>query len=204
MADKRERLLSPVGECKWCHVHSPKPAYVEPGSGKAKGEPKYQVDVVFDPTDPEWRKWAADLTAQIKALPVQTDKRTGQQLQKQQPLKRELDEADQPTGRWYVTFKTGAKFRPGVFDRKGSPVPESVLIGNGSKVRVNYTPAEYEGFGGGVALYLNAVQVVELVEYQPQTADRYGFPVEAGTNGADDPFGEEFPDAPPPDDDLPF
>jgi hypothetical protein len=55
---------------------------------------------------------------------------------------------------------------------------EGVAIGNESRVRVNYTPAEYDGFGGGITLYLNAVQVVELVPYAKQTAEAYGFEVD--------------------------
>ena len=36
---------------------------------------------------------------------------------------------------------------------------------------------EYEAFGGGINLYLNAVQVMELVESGTYTAESYGFDV---------------------------
>jgi hypothetical protein len=168
--EQNKRLLTPVGFAKWAHVHTPKEAFRDK-DGRAKGEPKYQIDVCFTADDPAWKQWASELSAAVKALPVQIDKNTGQPLPHQAAIKRELDIEDNPTGRYYVTFKTGEKFKPGVFDKFGVPIPENILIGNESKVRVAYTTMEYAAFGGGIALYLNAVQVLELVEYKAQTAE---------------------------------
>lgn len=176
MSEKKERKMTPIGEAKWSHVHFPKPAFVDE-HGNAKGTPKYQIDVIFSQDNTEWAAWAKKVMEALRALPEQTNK-TGEKLQKQTPIKRELDENDQPTGRYYVTFKTSDKFKPGVFDLFGKPVPETTLIGNGSKVRVSYVENTYAAFGGGINFYLNAVQVVELVEYNKQTAEAYGFPVE--------------------------
>lgn len=177
MAEKKNRLLTPVGFAKWAHVQTPKSAFIEK-DGKSKGDPKYMIDVCFSADDPGWKEWAGNLKAAIKALPLQTDKHTGNAIQQQMPIKRELSSDEQPTGRFYVTFKTGEKFKPPVFDKFGVALPETALVGNESKVRVSYTPVEYTAFGGGIALYLNAVQVIELVEYKPQTAGAYGFEVE--------------------------
>lgn len=184
MAEKQKRLLTPVGFAKWAHVHTPKAPFQEK-DGKAKGDPKYMIDVCFSADDAEWKKWAGDLKAQIMALPVLVDKHTGAPIPKQMPIKRELDIDDKPTGRYYVTFKTGEKFKPPVFDRFGIAIPETILIGNESKVRVSYTPAPYDAFGGGIALYFNACQVIELVEYRASTADAYGFEVETPTTAED-------------------
>ena len=41
--EKRERKLTPIGEAKWAHLDKPKAPY------QGKGEPKYQLDVIFDP-----------------------------------------------------------------------------------------------------------------------------------------------------------
>lgn len=197
MAEKAKRLLTPVGFAKWAHVHTPKAAFTEK-DGKPKGEAKFTIDVCFSADDPEWRIWATNLKAAIQALPAQTDKHTGSPIAKQMPIKRELDVDDKPTGRFYVTFKTGEKFKPPVFDKFGISVPESILVGNESKVRVSYTPAEYAAFGGGIALYLNAVQVVELVEYRTSSADAYGFSVEPVVliEESSDPFSD-FESSPP-------
>ncbi len=192
MAEKKSmRLLTPVGFAKWAHLHTPKAPFTEK-DGKSKGEPKYMIDVCFSADDPEWKEWASALKAAIVALPAQMDKHTGSPIAKQMPIKRELDIDDQPTGRFYVTFKTGEKFKPPVFDRFGIAIPETILIGNESKVRVAYSPAEYTAFGGGIALYLNAVQVVELVEYRASTADAYGFVVETPTSAEANLSGGDF------------
>lgn len=171
---KLDRLKTPVGEAKWAHVHKPKDGYKDPETG-AQGPPKYQIDIYFDPEkDPDWKAWLKGVMGQFAALPQQKDK-DGDPIKKKKPLNRELDENDKPTGRLYATFKTGADFRPGVFDKFKRVIPETVLIGNGSKVRVNYSPNVFEGFGGGINFYLNAIQVMDLVEYQTKNADTYGF-----------------------------
>lgn len=180
---KLERCTTPVGESYWAHLHTPKPAFTDP-SGVVRGEAKYQLDVVFDPASPEWKAWASALKAKWDALPVQTDKRTGEQVKKVVLFKRQLDDNDQPTGKVTVTFKTSAKFAPGVFDAYGRPIPPDKQIGNGSLVRVNYSPSAYEGFGGGLTLYLNAVQVVKLIERAPASATAYGFEVQSAPEDA--------------------
>lgn len=187
---KKERLITPTGEAFWAHVHKPKAAFVDE-HGNVKGDPKYQIDVVYDPKDPAWAAFEAGIDAQIKALPVQTDKKKGKPLDKQSPIKLQLDENDQPTGKHVITCKTGEQFKPGVFDKFGKPIPETVLIGNGSKVRVNYTPSTYEGFGGGINFYFNAVQVIELVEYKPTSAAGYGFECEQAPEEQPAEFGPE-------------
>lgn len=196
MPEKKVRLLTPVGFAKWAHVHAPKDAFVGT-DGRPKGDQKYSIDVCFTPDDQEWKTWAGALQNAIKALPAQIDKRTGEPLKKQVCIKRELDIDEKPTGRYYVTFKTGVKFKPGVFDKFGQVIPDTVLVGNESKVRVAYSPSEYTAFGGGIALYLNAVQVLDLVEYKPQNAAGYGFevaplPADAGGN----PFSDMPDDIP--------
>lgn len=193
---KKERFTTPPGEAKWAHVQIPKAPFTDE-RGLVKGEPKYQIDVVFNADDPAWKAWAGKVMAQIKALPDQIDKKTKRAIPKQIPIKKEFDEDDKETGRWYVTFKTSAKFKPGVFDKHGAIIPETVMVGNGSTVRVNYCENVYEAFGGGVNFYLNAVQVLQLVEFKPQTAAAYGFDVENPAE-TDFPTGEKEPqpDAP--------
>lgn len=183
MSTKNEKLVTPAGIAMWAHVQKPKPAFVNK-AGKTEGSPKYQIDVVFDPADPQWAPWVEGIRSQLKALPTQTrlNKETGktENIPKQSPVKREFDDNDPPqaTGKLVATFKTSDKYKPGVFDRYGRPIPETVLIGNGSKVEVSYTPNTYDGFGGGINFYLNAIRVIDLVEYQKQSADSAGFKVD--------------------------
>lgn len=174
--EQKNRKITPIGEAKWAHILKPKPAYVDE-HGQAKGSPKYQIDVVFDPkADPGWSEWAKAVMAALKAIPAQKSK-SGDEMPKQNPIKRELDADDNPTGRYYVSFKTGEKFKPPVFDKFGKPL-EDVAIGNASKVRVAYVENTYTAFGGGINFYLNAIQVIDLVEFASRTAGSYGFAAE--------------------------
>jgi len=211
MSDKKPkflRMVTPIGEAKWAHVQKPKPAFIE--NGKPKGDPKYQIDVLFDKDDPEWKPWAAAIMKQIREMPQQhvTDKATGEKkpLEKQIPIKMDLDADDNPTGRFYATFPTSDKLKPGLFDKYNRPLPDGVSIGNGSKVRVNYSPNVFDAFGGGINFYLNAVQVLELVEYKAQTAESYGFTGEEPPPGGFETAGPtEGETAPPEDEDkIPF
>lgn len=59
---------------------------------------------------------------------------------------------------------SGEKFRPAGFDGKNNKLPGGVIIGGGSVIRLDVTPNFYEGFGGGVNLYMNMYQVLKLVE----------------------------------------
>ena len=186
MSEKKERLLTPAGLAKWAHVYTPKEAFKDK-NGKSQGAPKYQIDVYFSDSDPAWKDWGAKIMAYTRSKGM-----------KNSPIKKELNEDDTPTGRFYVQFQTGEQYKPGVFDKFNQPTTE--LIGNDSKVVVAYNSVDYDGFGGGVKLYLNAVQVLELVPYQKHSAETYGFKSEPKPV-------EEKPapgNAPPPEDDLPF
>ena len=195
MTDKKDRKVTPIGFSKWAYLQKPKDPFTDK-KGKAKGGPKYQIDVCFTAEDPAWKVWGSELRAAINSLPIQMDENTGNGMSKQMPIKKEVDETDKPTGRFFVTFKTGEQFKPKVFDKEGKEIDEKILIGNESKVRVAYTPVPYDAFGGGFALYLNAVQVIDLVEYKPATAEAFGFTTEKNTASTNPP--------PPEDDGLPF
>ena len=163
---KIERLLTPVGEAKWAHVQEPKPGFTD------KDDPKYCIDVVFDTDDKEWTEWA-------KGVKKLADEAGGGNPVKWEKVKDPNDPQKKvKTGRLVASFHTSAKFKPGLFDYRGVPMDDETLIGNGSMVRINYSPKEYTGFGGGVTLYLNAVQVMDLVEFSKNSAADYGFEVD--------------------------
>jgi hypothetical protein len=180
---KRESRVSPLGEAKWAHVHTPKDAF------EGEGEGKFQIDVVFEPGG-EWDALGNEIEAAYKKNPKY----------KHKPLKKEMDQNDEHTGRYYITFKTGAQYPPKVFDKYGKDIPSDVNVGNGSTVRVNYTMDHYDHRGNkGITFYFNAIQVTDLVEYKGKNADDYGFEVEEGVA---DVFGgpDDRPDDPPFDD----
>jgi hypothetical protein len=94
-----------------------------------------------------------------------------------------------------ITTKAGdtVKRTVPVFDAKGKPV--DVTIGNGSVVRVAFQIVPYwkSSTNNGLSLYLDAVQVIELVEYKGGgNASAFGFGEEDGfVGGEDSPFNDE-------------
>ena len=194
MAEKKEKIVTPIGFAKWAWLNKPKQFLDD--KGKPKGDPKYQIEIYFDPADPDWKALAGGLQKMINDVPVQLDAEK-KPMKKQALFKKEMDANDQHTGRFFITFKTSDKFKPGIFDKYGRKMDEATAIGNESKVRINYSPSTYTAFGGGVNLYLNAVQVLELVEYQAHSAESFGFQTE--------PLPLELAKGPAePEDDLPF
>ena len=74
-------------------------------------------------------------------------------------------------------------FKPVVFDASGKPFPAKnpPLVGNGSECRMAITVSPYaQGIGFGLSIHLDAVQVLNLVEYHGRSASSYGFSAEEG------------------------
>jgi hypothetical protein len=67
----------------------------------------------------------------------------------------------------YVDIKSRVKDdrpAPKVMDAKRNPIPSSILIGNGSRVRVRFLPFEYGE--GEITAVLQETQVLDLVRYE--------------------------------------
>jgi hypothetical protein len=128
--------------------------------------------------------------------------------QKAKPIK----EADKPyswddDGNLVVSFKMKASGvteagkawsrKPALFDAKGKPLGEGVNIGGGSTLIVSYTPSPFYTalIGAGISLRLEAVQVIDLKEYQGSTADSFGFEAQDGFEAEEStsPFNNEEP-----------
>lgn len=58
---------------------------------------------------------------------------------------------------------------PKIMDAKRNTIPPSVLVGNGSEVRVRYLPYVYQG--NKTTPILKEVMVTKLVEYKPTEAE---------------------------------
>ena len=150
---KAERLpqgFSPCGIVEWAFLDAPQPPF------EGKGEPKYKLTIALDPEDGNVKKWQESIAALTKF--------------KGMPWK-----VDEESGKLHVTFKT---LRPvKVYDSVGKPLPEGKWPGRDSVVRVAYVPNEFAGLGGGINLYLQGVQVIEMVEGFGTSVK---FPVEEG------------------------
>uniref|UniRef100_A0A6M3JLM1 Single-stranded DNA-binding protein n=1 Tax=viral metagenome TaxID=1070528 RepID=A0A6M3JLM1_9ZZZZ len=154
--------------------------YLSRPDTKFDTEGKYKVDLELHPDVQE----AKDFLAKLKG-----------RLSKEFP---KPPYAALPEGNKFVV-RFASSYKPKMFDVYGKRFPEDVIIGAGSVIRVAYTENFYKGFGGGINLYLQAVQVINLVEYEGRDASGFGFEISA-------PPDEDVPlpgDAPG-EDNLPF
>lgn len=77
-----------------------------------------------------------------------------------------------------VIFSFKSKIKPRLYDSQGKPITDDVSVGGGSVVKVSGAFGPYnKGANMGVALYLNAVQIIKLVEISssPFEAEEGGF-----------------------------
>lgn len=73
-------------------------------------------------------------------------------------------------GKWKILFST--QYQPAMVDSKKTPLPDGVKIFSGDEVRIAFKRIDYDGFGGGVSLRMNAVQL--LVKNAGGGADAFG------------------------------
>ncbi len=120
------------------------------------------------------------------------------------PYTNVTDDNGNETGDIQFGFKMKAKItprnggepfevKPALFDAAGQSLPKTVSIGSGTKMKIcaELIPYFTDLVGAGITLRLKAVQIIELIEYNGQTADKFGFGVEEGFV-----FGsDETPDA---------
>ena len=129
------------GDAYWAHVITP--------------------NTKFNP-DGEWSIEVCNLDAKNKKV-AEGDGLT---------IKNKGDErGDFVTLKQYARSKDGQSRPMSVKDSDRNTFPTNKRVGNGSKVNVSYFPKEYTVYGGGVKGYLNAVQVVDLVEYNAEEFD---------------------------------
>lgn len=140
------------------------PKISKPDTYGPKADGKYKTDISF--TDPKRSAaFKAGLIKKAKELlpKVKTPK---------YPFKINAETEE-------ITFRLASKFQPLVFDAKNNPLPDGVLIGGGSILNII---GAFNGYDDRLSLYLNAVQVIKLVEYKPKSRDEYDSPF-AATEG---------------------
>lgn len=182
---KKIRFITPAGIAVWPKLDVPDVYQPTDKQGKPKGEPKVQYicRVKFSDADlakvtAQVEKWTEELSPGGKNSPIVKDKKTGE-----------------------LTLKatSGKDYRPACWDSKNQRIPNTVRVGGGSKIKMDLTVNAYDGFGGGINFYINAIQVLELVDgdnFAPQfSTDEDGFEVEE-TSGFGS--GEEATDEPAP------
>lgn len=155
---KKEKHVSPSAEALFVWL-------AEPDTKFDDSSPQYCLTLKLDPAEEEQKTFMSGLKASLDAF--MPDGKL--------PLKAEKDQdTDEETGLYLCRFATA--YRPSVFDATGQPLDDERVakVGGGSIVKVCYVENFYKGFGGGMNLYLQAVQVLKAVD-RGGNADSYGF-----------------------------
>lgn len=170
----RELIVSPRGEAQWAKVLGEPTAFED--------NPKaWSVSLVLDPSDPETIAFTERLEKCFEEFhgPKARVSRNGWPFGEQTTKD---DKGRQvPTGkiefrfkRKEMTAKGHVKDAPIVVDSKKNLWPQEQLIGNGSKIKVAFSPWGWEMAGAkGMSLELEQVQVLELVEYAGRDVDPF-------------------------------
>lgn len=180
--NKKTQMTSPKAPCRYPWLNRPDTRWKDGG--------EYHVDLIFDDDNSyleEIQALAEELFAKEQANMKPAQKKTVKLVPVAKPV---LDEEGEETGQSCLTFKTVASYvdkktdqlkqvTVKLYDGAGKPVKKMPNIGNGSVLRVAFTPklqvVKKEAF---LSLYMNAVQLISLVEWSPDGSS-YGF-------GADD------------------
>ena len=171
--DTVESLRSPKAPCAWACT-------AKPNAG-GNFESKFGVTLILSPKNSkEHKSFLVELKAQFEA--------TGG---KNPPYKVHLDENKQKTDRWEVKFQNVNKAIE-VIDSAMNPIHHvDNFIGNGSIVIIGYIAKGYDKFGGGLSLYVDIIQLIELIKYEKHTLKDYGFKKEKGFTASDNDFSDK-------------
>jgi hypothetical protein len=93
---------------------------------------------------------------------------------------------DKKTGELSLKVASGEKKPPALLDAKGREVPRAkVQVGGGTVAKVDVTMNYYDGFGGGINLYMNFVQIIELKKkgFNVQEEEGFSYDDEDGDEG---------------------
>lgn len=178
----KEQFITPAGEASFPWIQKPKTQFNPEGS--------YTLELKLDPNVPEVAALIEQLESETKAhfaeLASKDKSKKSLATTCRTPVCADVDrETGQETGLVVLKFKSS--YRPGLFDAKRNPIGDEPMVGSGSIVKVAYSKNFYPGFGGGMNLYLNAVQVLKLVEFGGKGSCPSGFGEEEGGFEADQP-----------------
>lgn len=182
MATKKVRLLLPKGTLVWPKLNTPDVYQPTDKNGRPKGEPKVRwlTRVELSPEDLErveerLKKIAADEGVDEPKLPIKTDKKTG---------------------KLSIEAASGVDYKPLITDAKQNKIPDDVTIGGGTVAKLDVSVNVYPMQGGGINLYLNAVQVLKLEQNERQSLfeDEEGYVYNGNSNSSNDDGPEDMSD----------
>ena len=165
----RELIVSPRGEALWAKVLGEPVAYED--------NPKaWSVSLLLDPSDPDTIAFVERLEAVFEDFHGPKAKIAANGWPFADETTKDEKGRPVPTGKIKFNFKRkqelprgGFKDAPLVVDSKKNLWPQDKLIGNGSKIKVAFSPWKWGGPSGkGMSLELESIQVLELVSYDPE------------------------------------
>lgn len=183
---KRKNQTSPIGEVKFGSIQKPSTKF------KADGEYNVQLLLTKEAAAP-FIKQIQEWTKEAKEELAKEDPKV-KKFKEYLPYSDDTDAEGNETGFIVFKFKQNATYKDRktdeirnvtipCFDAKGKPLSEEVRVGRGSKVKVAFRPRPIKiGTASqyGVQLSLQAVQVIELVEWGNRDAKGFGFGEEDG------------------------
>ena len=172
MASNSKKLVSPQAQSKWICIDKPHPEY-----------DVFQITLILPTKSKEAKKWMSEIDGWIS----DEIKFAGSKGASEYPPYKEDGDNTLFKFKQKPVFKskdgTERAVKIIVIDAKMKPC--KVDIGWGSTVKVAYSPVPYTVNGkSGVTLYFNAVQVIELVEYDSMQGS--GFIEEEGYEASEE------------------
>lgn len=160
MDDKYVKLVTPKGVAKY--------PWLTKADTKFNPDGVYKTDLLLSSEE------AKPLAAKIKDMFAKHFPKGKGKM----PYFKELDDQEKETGNIVFRFKT--KNKPALFDSDGKPL-HNINVFGGSQIKVSATAAPYSAAGNnGITLYLNAVQIIELVSGSGGDSGGFGFTAEEG------------------------
>lgn len=162
--------ITPVVKCEWAQINKPNYKFDPAGV--------YSIDLIFDTKNAEHKAFLEKIESMVEEVYQNALKDAKPQLKKR--IQRQdfatvlYDEAGAETGFVKVKLKKNATGVNGetlqikLFDSTGKEIKKRINIGNGSLVRAKIYLVDYAMPTGlvGVSLKLNAIQIIDLVEYK--------------------------------------
>lgn len=185
-----QKLTTPLGTIKYSNLIKPNTKFNPDG--------EYSIDLLLeDASEFEARLKALAEDARKTLMASAQDGKAQKAIEKAElhyPLKPEEDEDGNETGKSILKAKkklkgakkdgTAFETRVLLFDAEGKEIKGDPKAGRGSKVRVAVTVAPFFSASTkkvGITLWLEAVQIVELIEYGAGgSASSFGFTKEDG------------------------
>lgn len=202
MAQKKTKVLvnTPSMKAVWPKLHEPDTKFNADGEYSFRGE--------LDPANDLHAAYMArveELVDQSFQQAKDQNPKFAKVMKRVSPIKPQLDDNGDETGLMTMNFKKVAKvtskkdgkvytFRVMLYDAQLQPLPKGVKIGGGSMLRASFEPYFYfnaKDKEAGLSARLEAVQVIELVEWKGKDGSAFGFGQEAG--GFD---GSQIPEMP--------